>query len=370
MKRIVLILCVLFVLLIGGCRKTPQISTPVSSSPDGITNASQILAPTEDSQANLRNYFVETEMGYYYQNNNLIYFSQRGDSSFFPLCNKPNCTHDNENCNAWCGIAFGYYNDALYSVLLEGALGKFNLVKMNLDGTDHTVVTHLDANQGGGFQFYFHHGKLYIYASPDLNLPLDDQTDRLIILNLSDYSQTEPFIDFFHAGNRFSIISFYKDKLYVFAENNLSQDSQCILELNAETGEVRELLSLELGILYATDSTLFYLEPNVGFREYNLESGEIKDCGLPIKDAWWAAYDVDYIYLMGYGRNNDNDHTLYFLSRDYELLDQIDLTNGLYYNYAASDRLYFSNDFGTLTFYLEKTMIAAHSCSLEPLSID
>lgn len=326
------------------------------------------IAAEDASQTNLRNYFVEIPEGYYYLNNNLSYFCQRGGEAFYPLCSKPNCAHNDENCNAWCGVAFGYCNNALYTVQSDGASGQFNLVKMNLDGTEHTAVSHFAPEQSGGYQFYFHQGSLYIYASADLSLPLEEQTDRLIIISLSDFSQAEPFTDIFREGNRFSILSLYGDKLYVLAQEDPAQEDFCVMELDCATGRARELLSLQLGIVYATDTTLYYLEPGVGFREYDLNNGEIKDCGLPVNDAWWAAYDEDYIYLMGYGRNDDKDHTLYFLSRDYELLDQVELTNDLYYNFAASDRLYFSENFGALTYYLDKSEIGTHALSLKILN--
>lgn len=355
MKKVV-IYCATILLLLAGCTNTPQ------------DKLQEITASADYSQANLRNGFVETPEGYYYQNDNLIYFCQRGGDAFYPLCSKPNCAHNDENCNAWCGVAFGYYNDALYAVLSDATLGQYDLVRMNLDGTDHTVVTHFAPEQGGGYQFYFHQGKLYIYASADLSLPLEEQTDRLILLDLSDNSQTEPFSDFFREGNRFSILSLYGDKLYVLAQEDPAQEDFCVMELDCATGRARELLSLQLGIVYATDTTFCYLEPGVGFRECDLKSGEIKDCGLPVNDAWWAAYDEDYIYLMGYGRNDDKDHTLYFLSRDYELLDQVELTNDLYYNFAASDRLYFSENFGALTYYLDKSEIGTHELILTRLN--
>lgn len=355
MKKVV-IYCATILLLLAGCTNTPQ------------DKLQEITASADYSQANLRNGFVETPEGYYYQNDNLIYFCQRGGDAFYPLCSKPNCAHNDENCNAWCGVAFGYYNGALYAVLSDATLGQYDLVRMNPDGTDHTVVTHFAPRQGGGYQFCFHQGKLYIYASADLSLPLEEQTDRLILLDLSDNSQTEPFSDFFREGNRFSILSLYGDKLYVLAQEDPAQEDFCVMELDCATGRARELLSLQLGIVYATDTTFCYLEPGVGFRECDLKSGEIKDCGLPVNDAWWAAYDEDYIYLMGYGRNDDKDHTLYFLSRDYELLDQVELTNDLYYNFAASDRLYFSENFGALTYYLDKSEIGTHTLSLTSLN--
>ena len=356
MKKVFVILQALLLVLTFGC-------TNASDAPH--TDAR--LVPEDFSQASLRDYCAETADGYYYQNGEFIYFSPRGSHAFYPLCSKPNCDHSDENCNAWCGSAFGYYDGSLYAVSMNNNNGQVELIKMNPDGSDHTVVTPLQLGQdGAAFQAQFHHGKLYIYTSANALLPIDEQKDHLFVLNLQDLTQTACFPDFFDAGGRFSFIDFFEDKLYVYAQKDRNPDSAIgVMEFDVASGTYRELVPLELGIVYATETTFYYLEPDVGFREYDLATGEIKDCGLPVEDAWWAAYDEDYIYLMGHGRKDE--YTLYFLSRDYVLLDQIELTDGIYYNYAASDRLYFSKDFDALTHSINKSDIGSHELALKPL---
>ena len=144
-------------------------------------------------------------------------------------------------------------------------------------------------------------------------------------------------------------VIFYKDKLY--AQGPWIADPW-VAEVDASTGEMRTLFSGYLGGFYATDDTLYYFEADMssvrgyegidsfhpGFRELDLNSGTVKDCGLPVEDILWVYYDEAYIYATG--SRNGNDATFYILSRDYELLEQIELKDKII-NAATSDRIYF-----------------------------
>ncbi len=362
MKRTVLILITFLLLLITGCSSTPEPSAPP-----------QNLHPENRNQANLRENFVETADGCYYLNqgdpyNSFIYFSPRGSTSFYPLCNKPNCSHHDNNCNAWCRSAFGYYNGALYAVSQNMENARLELIKMDLDGSNHETVAPLPL-QSGALQMNFHHGKLYIYSWGDY-APIDPELDRFFVMDLDTYESTELFVDFFQAGNRLGILGFLGDKMYGYVSNIASDQARHIAEYDTTSGTWRELVPLDLGSVYATETTLFYLEPDAGFRELDLATGEIKDCAPAEKDAWWAAYDDNYIYVMSRGRNNDADHTLYFYSRDYQLLDQVELTNDLFYGYVSSEKLYFSTGIEPLTYYINKSDIGSHKLLLQPLNAD
>ena len=359
---------------LAGCgaekKKAESLADGTSEAADS-TEADPVYRPENRPQACFRNHFVETEAGCYDQVENLILFCPQGSDTFYPLCSKPNCQHKDENCNAWCGVAFGWYDGALYTVNYDGLGGKFDVVRRNPDGTGHETVAHVDAKKGGGFAFTFHNGKLYVYMSANLALPLEEQAERLLVVDLRDWSQAEPFTEYLQAGNRIGIIDYYKDKLYAYVENVRDPQAEPgVVEMDAATGAVRRLVSFQLGACYATDDTFFYLEPDVGFREYDLQTGEIRDCGLPVKDAWWASYDEDFIYLMGHGRDSDRTHTLYVLSRSYALLGQVELTNGIYFGCAASDRLYFAKGMDACTYYLDKSQIGSGPLTIKPLKIN
>ncbi|MBO4211643.1 MAG: hypothetical protein J5878_03205 [Oscillospiraceae bacterium] len=147
----------------------------------------------------------------------MIYFCPRGGDAFRPLCSKPNCSHNNENCNAWVGLIcldLGYYNGGLYTVEVSIHI---NVVRMNLDGTDHRVVATLDESvaENFGLEFKFHHGKLFIWGRASFDLPLEEQEEHLLVLDLTDYSQKELASDFLRTASLPLYYKFYKDKLCI-----------------------------------------------------------------------------------------------------------------------------------------------------------
>lgn len=152
-----------------------------------------------------------------------------------------------------------------------------------------------------------------------------------------------------------------------------------LIEVDAVTGEAGVVLPRSINGLYVTDSTWYFFEPdrtsrgykaeNVepGFREYDPESGTIQDKGLPTEDILNAFYDEDFIYAGGFPRNNDRDQTLYFLSRDYKLLDRIDLSDIFLYA-VASDRVYFYEGRDLIiSHYIDKSQIGSGELTLVPI---
>lgn len=408
MKNYILLFCVVFLILLAGCdgqNKSTNSSAELGSVTDHASAAdgeAQIaetraqasvppapvelkVAPEDRNQAfNLQ--LVETEEAYYYVQQktneegilNLIYFCPRGGTAFYPLCSKPNCRHNDFNCNAYCGNELGYYDGSLYTMDFSGFEG-IKIIKINIDGTDHRVVAEIDPSNGTGvmsFSCAFHHGKLFMLCDPIDSMPLEQQSYRLIVVSLADGSQTELAPDYFNTAKcvpeRFW---YYKDKLYGEAYD--SKEAPALIEIDALTGKTQSM-SLDANSFYATDSTLYYLAGNTGnvteapiqgkpgFCEYDLTNGTVRDFGLPVDDIINAKYDDDYIYATSSYRNNWSDSTLYLLSRSYEPVDQIELTDGLGIAAVTSDRIYLY-DFihnSPINYYIDKAQIGSHNLKL------
>lgn len=90
-----------------------------------------------------RNMIFETSTGIYFQNNvdysnkigslSMIEYAESPLGPWIPLCGKPNCLHNNRNCNANIGgYMVGMYDNRLY--YSDGGKG---LSSMALDGSDH-----------------------------------------------------------------------------------------------------------------------------------------------------------------------------------------------------------------------------------------
>ena len=96
MKKNKLLLGLLLLLLLGvGCDRAPGDATNTGGSVGSSESATMMEQPF--------NFFngcmAETPEGYYYLRGTLVYYCPRGESGFVPLCGKPNCEHNDPNCN-------------------------------------------------------------------------------------------------------------------------------------------------------------------------------------------------------------------------------------------------------------------------------
>ena len=406
MKKTILLLCAVFALLLLACGTTPEAAEPgaaASAAPGGTAAAYadvvtpktfELRVPPEDRNQAYNLDFVETQEAYYYIGQkvtedsfvNLIYFCPRGGNSFQPLCGKPNCKHEDENCNAFCGLELGYFDGALYTTNPD--MEKVEIIKMNLDGTDHQPVTTVYPGLGTqrfGYNCRIHHGKLLIWSDIAKDRLSTEREHHMIVVDLSDYSQSEPAADYYNTAEYVPhfMHQFYKDKAYgtVYRANDMT----ALLELDTATGDVQFREIGDATGFYVTDSVLYFFLPDAsklppipgadngelvpGFWELDLQSGEIRDCGLPVDDILNALYDEDFIYATSFYSSDGKDSTLYFLTRDYQLADKIELTDGLGIAAVTSDRIFFYGSTANqqITHYLEKSQIGSHKLTLIPI---
>jgi len=385
MKKTMLFLCCLLVLNFVGCSKAPNgTQSPADADAYGLHSS-----PEDMLQAcSLFSGFLETPEGCYYiyeeETMPVLFFCPRGGEAFLPLCGKPNCEHKDENCSACVGLVLGYYDGALYSAEASDGL---RVIKMNLDGTDHRIVAQVDFTglPVGSYTCAFHRGKLFVLTSSPESAPMEEWENHLLVLNLADLSQTELAEDILCSLQFVSMPYFYKDTVFLAGTEKgqeVDPNHGRLIALNTVTGEAGELpTGCETGF-YATDTTLYYFLPDVsrlfgfetanppGFREYDRKSGTVKNCGLPTEDIFWARYDENYIYAQSLPRKDGADQTFYFLSRDYEIVDQIDLQGELDIAAVTSDRVYFFDNVNhsTITCYLDKSAIGNHNLKLQPIN--
>lgn len=396
MKKTILLLCLLTALLLSACGEVPGDSTGTAGATDAPDSVQLTLHPEDHNQSYFMTSFVETPEGYYYgreegleSTRDLIYFCPRGGDTFVPLCGKPNCPHHDENCNAWYGNgrtdSFGYYDGALYSAVYE--YDKYLVYRIQLDGTGHEHVATVDLSKLQDYGFFapvFHHGKLIINCDAPQELPAEEREDHVIVMDLSDFSQTEPGADFLKTAHFPKPLNwFYKDKVYGIGTGDkrldYSPSELKLIELDLTTGKIRIPLPRLVSGLYMTDSTWYFFErdlsqfeptsqdANPGFREYDVESGTIKECGMPAADIICADYDTDCIYARSDDRSS-KDYSIYFLSRDYSLLDTLELDIDSSIAAIASDRIFFDgNGNGNFAYYLDKSEIGSHNLELKPV---
>lgn len=95
----------------------------------------------------------------------VLMYTDRATGITLPLCGRPECTHDNESCNAYVGLqASGL---CLYDGKLYWLSDGLTLTRMNPDGTGRETVTMVDRQivkmgMGGDATYVLHRGYVYI----------------------------------------------------------------------------------------------------------------------------------------------------------------------------------------------------------------
>jgi len=380
MKRILLCL-VLISILLSGCRK--------QTAPAALTDPRGSLP--FDQRCYNEGSFLETSFADYYSMSSwapplaFIQVQPKGSCGFVPLCSKPNCTHSNESCNAACvsGGGLGYCNNRLFTVAnsITDPAG-FSVISMLPDGTDRRTETeipnpvHSDGTQGGSYQFAFHENLLLALYTPSTNLPLEEQVERLYVVDLTSGSVAEPFVAFFSPGVSLGGAlrpvgsTIYVEAYFRNADGTLEN---WWLALRLDTGEVKKLFPFDYPYeFYVEDDVFYYLLPQGSFMEYDLRTGQTTNRGTPMPEfATGLKLDGDLIYMLSNaapGNPESWDLTMYFLNRDYEVLDQLHLDSGIVPLYADADRCYFTQAGASrLIGRLEKAEIGTGNLKLLPL---
>lgn len=95
-----------------------------------------------------------TSAGVYFICDDFILYSDDDSDSIVKLCGRPDCTHDNEDCNAYIedGCQISYYSGYLYAVTGDGSEEACKLIRMNLDGSNRVEILDLlgFADENGG----------------------------------------------------------------------------------------------------------------------------------------------------------------------------------------------------------------------------
>lgn len=169
MKKLVsLILCA--ACLFAACACTVSAPDPSGAdTPSGKTSEYVFdLGVTADNR------FFETDDSIYClssstgMNNalDIIYFSDKENKLWMPLCSRPNCSHRDENCSARFESTLvngiWIYGQYIYYLLDVDHISDVELWRMGLDGSDHTKVLALDLAPEGkeyaieGYSAFFH----------------------------------------------------------------------------------------------------------------------------------------------------------------------------------------------------------------------
>lgn len=172
-----MIVTLIMILLVTGCGKK--------------TNHDQFTSDLNMHQS-APGFFTETESGYYMTSGDFFYYSDKDKINFIKLCNKPDCEHENENCNAYnYGAIYDthFFNGKLVFPYIEESAIKRKLIiaSKGMDGTDFKVEKQIEIGAGG------YSGKMhrnyFVYNIEKYNEGTTDRTSTLYLMDLSHLEQ-------------------------------------------------------------------------------------------------------------------------------------------------------------------------------------
>lgn len=328
--------------------------------------------------------FFETDLGYYLlnYNNKMIYYSEKSELNFVILCNKPDCDHSGEDCNAYAGSHIGYYNGKIYSVSFSRAV---ELIRMNTDGTNHEKVADMPYAQSpsgvgqrsAGGKVFFYEG----YIINFINFTLDKTTAYPVAYKIeletgkSTLLFDEQFIDcsslisiFFPTGNKiwFSVWSLKEKESYYCC-------------LNLDTNEITKKLPFgsDMVRISVENGMLYYYKGNTGFCEYNPETEEeklLKQYDFAIANVVYGENNIFAKVWKTDSEGNKYDSQMIILDKEYNIIAQAELPTDNVTNMAfisvTSDYilLYEGNDVPTgITHYIDLNKITDGKMTVEKI---
>lgn len=154
-KMLTAVLAVLMTISLSACGgNTGNTKLPVPQSGGSSSEFQKNMAGSNSSE--IEN-LCETEKGYYLQYDAFIYYVDKESKTATVLCNKPECSHSDDHCNAWTnGHSLSAFKGKLYFNNMDYALenGKYKnygevLYSMELDGTKHDMTQALEFTVNG-----------------------------------------------------------------------------------------------------------------------------------------------------------------------------------------------------------------------------
>ena len=365
MKNAKCLICALLILCgaLAGCTKYSDILSNTET--DAITSFPAEEGPLPDptlTRAQDRNLgsFLEMEDRYYYislMNDQKVYVSLKEEPMFTPLCAKPDCAHSNENCNAWCGYAMGYWDGKLYGVVSKNDLG-FNIIQLELDGTNHQIIGEVemplyqDGTRGGNYYFQFHKGYLY-YQVDSVTMTVPQQSS-FFRFSLSDRTTERLLQELLTDGatGYYPDLVFEDEVLYfVIASPDQSERSMYRCQLSDGTAERLTDWPMRAGVSTVENGVIHYFDnERKAFCAYDTDRKTFAvEAELPaddIADFYSGAvfYDTEYVYFITRTESISADQEFYIFNRSYELLDHISMKNHMDYLCAAGDKLFFTDN--------------------------
>ncbi|MCR5636225.1 MAG: hypothetical protein K6F76_03475 [Clostridiales bacterium] len=299
-KYISLVLALITVLAFTSC-------TSNDSYKDSAINKDYVKVGKDDPVyfGDLRN-IVNAEDGYYFTEDgwNFLYYFDKESKKVVPVCNMPNCDHNNNSCNAYLGdirhySGLWYYDENIYVIgFSNGIMGLYQISKdgstrkRSCDfletGNEYSIITTVHR----GFAYFsINRGdnKAQVYQ-----VELKENAKPKLIF---EFEGIDACVDFVRGYNEniYIAVSSYDDKSYEASTNSLYSYS-----IPKDAYDKIPIDDLCGHWTLIDDNTLIYRTPNAVMK-YDLKADKPTEF---YNEPLMPSYDGRYIYL-------DNDVTLF-----------------------------------------------------------
>ncbi|MCI9273188.1 MAG: hypothetical protein HFE39_04425 [Clostridiales bacterium] len=263
---------------------------------------------------------AESSDGFYFMEENFIFYTDKSSMQTVPLCNKPDCLHNLETdpkkvwkCNAYLPIGLNdtisFWNNHLYVIVALDQSGKEikngALMKISLDGTNREYVCNFDLYPTFGV---VHRGKFYyIYSNFDESLESDCQIKSI---DLTQKNTSEKTL-FQGKQKNGSIQRFFCYANYLYFSVSYTKDGQSAWEnrrIDIRTNEdiildsdlIEKNHSMDLGTINNQKLYFYYSKDglhNDSIWEMGLK-GEEKKKFMDMNEKVHIYADMDHLYLF------------------------------------------------------------------------
>ena len=324
---------------------------------------------------------AKSEEGYYFltydvDGTTLKYFDDAAKRTI-AVCAKPDCTHDNSDCNAFFSMDYlsspvYYYKGYIYMVRVDGGMAK--VVRIQKDGSKREDVADLFANDGvTSISMVFHDDCIYAYDH--LGHTASDEVGKEVIKKIElRTGQSEEAFSYEGKNAAISGARSFGDKLFFkILTYSLDRDKGEINEsfllycYDYATGNAQVISDKNISDYYVDteNGVLFYFVIGKGLYSRKLNGTDAillyKADETIIRAS--MSYDGNYLYMSNGGAGSATDYSkkierkIFVLKTDGTVVNTIALDKNSGTAYFGDDKYMFFAKTGGELVYIDKNNI-------------
>ena len=300
MKKLYIILCILLSLCICGCSGSEE----------------SYLAELGGEREDVNSYYdklydkIVTEKGVYRIADDGIHYIEWNSGKDIPLCNRPDCRHDSEECNAYLPMAAKIYSygNYIYAIAYSMDMQGISLYRMSFDGSEKIELNkmlYFDENDSDistlTYQFIIYKGYGYFVCNHTYEDLKTESDTTLYKIKLTKDSEMEEVFTVSGYDNAIFFSGTDDNGIYVYHTHiDVSKkpyERMCDnYYINTDTEKSERIAGLDNRGLYRVHGRKGYYIDDTKYMMFDLEektSEEIVDCGTDME----VFFDNKYMYI-------------------------------------------------------------------------